>query len=129
MENLFCGKDIKEKYDLKGSDRNRLVDPNRQTGTERVLMDENFIQSMILRLQLNCNGMLTVLWLIFSVSWTNPLYILSHSKTVLKEAITRDACFLERNEVMDYSLLVGLESSEKNLVIGIIGKNVLCHRR
>ncbi|XP_061508754.1 putative 1-phosphatidylinositol 3-phosphate 5-kinase [Anopheles gambiae] len=98
MENLFCGKDIKEKYDLKGSDRNRLVDPNRQTGTERVLMDENFIQ----------------------MSWTNPLYILSHSKTVLKEAITRDACFLERNEVMDYSLLVGLESSEKNLVIGII---------
>uniref|UniRef100_A0A182P8S8 1-phosphatidylinositol-3-phosphate 5-kinase n=1 Tax=Anopheles epiroticus TaxID=199890 RepID=A0A182P8S8_9DIPT len=98
MENLFCGKDIKEKYDLKGSDRNRLVDPNRQTGTERVLMDENFIQ----------------------MSWTNPLYILSHSKTVLKEAITRDAGFLERNEVMDYSLLVGLESSEKNLVIGII---------
>uniref|UniRef100_A0A182MLP5 1-phosphatidylinositol-3-phosphate 5-kinase n=1 Tax=Anopheles culicifacies TaxID=139723 RepID=A0A182MLP5_9DIPT len=98
MENLFCGKDINEKYDLKGSDRNRLVDPNRQTGTERVLMDENFIQ----------------------MSWTNPLYILSHSKTVLKEAITRDACFLERNEVMDYSLLVGLESTEKNLVIGII---------
>uniref|UniRef100_A0A182YC39 1-phosphatidylinositol-3-phosphate 5-kinase n=1 Tax=Anopheles stephensi TaxID=30069 RepID=A0A182YC39_ANOST len=98
MENLFCGKDINEKYDLKGSDRNRLVDPNRQTGTERVLMDENFIQ----------------------MSWTNPLYILSHSKTVLKEAITRDACFLERNEVMDYSLLVGLESSERNLVIGII---------
>uniref|UniRef100_A0A182K7W3 1-phosphatidylinositol-3-phosphate 5-kinase n=1 Tax=Anopheles christyi TaxID=43041 RepID=A0A182K7W3_9DIPT len=98
MENLFCGKEINEKYDLKGSDRNRLVDPNRQTGTERVLMDENFIQ----------------------MSWTNPLYILSHSKTVLKEAITRDACFLERNEVMDYSLLVGLESSEKNLVIGII---------
>ncbi|XP_058126221.1 putative 1-phosphatidylinositol 3-phosphate 5-kinase [Anopheles ziemanni] len=98
MENLFCGKEISEKYDLKGSDRNRLVDPNRQTGTERVLMDENFIQ----------------------MSWTNPLYILSHSKTVLKEAITRDACFLERNEVMDYSLLVGLENSEKNLVIGII---------
>ncbi|XP_052896757.1 putative 1-phosphatidylinositol 3-phosphate 5-kinase [Anopheles moucheti] len=98
MENLFCGKEINEKYDLKGSDRNRLVDPNRQTGTERVLMDENFIQ----------------------MSWTNPLYILSHSKTVLKEAITRDACFLERNEVMDYSLLVGLESTEKNLVIGII---------
>ncbi|XP_053672847.1 putative 1-phosphatidylinositol 3-phosphate 5-kinase [Anopheles nili] len=98
MENLFCGRDINEKYDLKGSDRNRLVDPNRQTGTERVLMDENFIQ----------------------MSWTNPLYILSHSKTILKEAITRDACFLERNEVMDYSLLVGLENTEKNLVIGII---------
>uniref|UniRef100_A0A2M4B924 1-phosphatidylinositol-3-phosphate 5-kinase n=1 Tax=Anopheles marajoara TaxID=58244 RepID=A0A2M4B924_9DIPT len=98
MENLFCGKEINEKYDLKGSDRNRLVDPNRQTGAERVLMDENFIQ----------------------MSWTNPLYILSHSKTVLKEAITRDACFLEKNDVMDYSLLVGLENSQKNLVIGII---------
>lgn len=37
----------------------------------------------------------------------------------------RDASFLERNEVMDYSLLVGLNSDDKILVLGIIGKRTL----
>lgn len=56
------------------------------------------------------------------VSWSNPLYILAHSKTVLCDAINRDATFLEKNDVMDYSLLVGLNNSGKLLVIGIIGE-------
>lgn len=54
------------------------------------------------------------------MSWSNPLYILTHSKTVLRDAINRDAQFLEKNEVMDYSLLVGC-GTEKVLVLGIIG--------
>lgn len=56
------------------------------------------------------------------MSWSKPLYILSHSKTILHEAIDRDASFLEKNEVMDYSLLVGLNSNDKLLVLGIIGE-------
>lgn len=44
MENLFCNREITEKFDLKGSLRNRMVDPNRQSG-EIVLMDENLMQS------------------------------------------------------------------------------------
>lgn len=43
---------------------------------------------------------------------------MSHSRTVLHDAITRDASFLEKNYVMDYSLLVGLE--ENDLIVGII---------
>jgi 1-phosphatidylinositol-3-phosphate 5-kinase len=43
---------------------------------------------------------------------------LKHSQTVLHEAICRDASFLEKNYVMDYSLLVGLD--DKFLIIGII---------
>ncbi|XP_062544870.1 putative 1-phosphatidylinositol 3-phosphate 5-kinase [Armigeres subalbatus] len=97
MENLFFDREITEKFDLKGSLRNRLVDPNRQSG-EIVLMDENLMQ----------------------MSWTNPLYILTHSRTVLKDAIDRDSSFLEKNEVMDYSLLVGLDNKERLLVVGII---------
>lgn len=58
---------------------------------------------------------------IFSVSWSDPLYILTHSKCVLNDAINRDAKFLEKNDVMDYSLLVGCASG-KLLVLGIIGK-------
>lgn len=55
------------------------------------------------------------------MSWSDPLYILSHSKCVLNDAINRDALFLEKNDVMDYSLLVGCASG-KLLVLGIIGK-------
>ncbi|XP_055538718.1 putative 1-phosphatidylinositol 3-phosphate 5-kinase isoform X3 [Wyeomyia smithii] len=97
MENLFSNKDISDKFDLKGSLRNRMVDPNRQTG-EIVLMDENLMQ----------------------MSWTNPLYIFTHSRTILKEAIEQDASFLEKNGVMDYSLLVGLDNKKHLLVVGII---------
>ncbi|XP_054736493.1 putative 1-phosphatidylinositol 3-phosphate 5-kinase isoform X1 [Anastrepha obliqua] len=97
MENLFFGCDIKNKFDLKGSERNRLVDPSDQQG-EIVLLDENLVQ----------------------MSWSKPLYILSHSKSVLKDAINRDATFLEKNQVMDYSLLVGLDHKNNVLVLGII---------
>lgn len=45
MENLFYDYDIDNKFDLKGSLRNRLVDPNNQNGEETVLLDENLIQS------------------------------------------------------------------------------------
>lgn len=55
------------------------------------------------------------------MSWSDPLYILTHSKCVLNDAIHRDAKFLEKNDVMDYSLLVGCASG-KLLVLGIIGK-------
>lgn len=44
MENLFYECEIANKFDLKGSDRNRLVDPTNQNG-EIVLLDENLIQS------------------------------------------------------------------------------------
>lgn len=50
------------------------------------------------------------------------MYVLSHSKTVLRDAIQRDSSFLERNGVMDYSMLVGLEKKNSLLVLGIIGK-------
>lgn len=59
---------------------------------------------------------------VFPVSWSDPLYILTHSKCVLNDAIHRDAKFLEKNDVMDYSLLVGCASG-KLLVLGIIGNN------
>lgn len=60
-----------------------------------------------------------------TVSWSKPLYVLSHSKLVLRDAILRDAQFLESNSVMDYSLLVGLDNKQNVLVLGIIGKTII----
>lgn len=44
MENLFYNRTVVQKFDLKGSVRNRLVNPNDQTG-EIVLLDENLLKS------------------------------------------------------------------------------------
>ena len=45
----------------------------------------------------------------------------SHSKAVLRCAITSDATFLSNLFVMDYSLVVGLDDISMELVVGIIG--------
>ncbi|KAK2584922.1 hypothetical protein KPH14_002518 [Odynerus spinipes] len=99
MENLFYNRDITDKFDLKGSIRNRLVNPDDiDHEGELVLLDENLL----------------------NMSCDSPLYIRSHSKAVLNRAIERDTKFLADNSVMDYSLLVGLEPSSDELVLGII---------
>ncbi|XP_045464624.1 1-phosphatidylinositol 3-phosphate 5-kinase [Harmonia axyridis] len=97
MENLFYDRVVTQKFDLKGSVRNRLVIPDNQQG-EIVLLDENL-------LKMTCDS---------------PLYILPHSKAVLAAAIENDTDFLASQSVMDYSLLVGLDSEKKELVLGII---------
>ncbi|KAF5299848.1 hypothetical protein FQA39_LY11385 [Lamprigera yunnana] len=97
MENLFYNRRVTHKFDLKGSMRNRLVNPDNQEG-EIVLLDENL-------LKMTCE---------------TPLYILPHSKSVLTAAILNDTDFLSEQSVMDYSLLVGLDSDNKELVLGII---------
>lgn len=97
MENLFYGRNIIQKFDLKGSVRNRMVDINSQE-EDIVLLDEN-----LLKMTCDC-----------------PLYIRPHSKTVLTLAINNDSQFLFSQSVMDYSLLVGLDDKKKELVVGII---------
>lgn len=44
---------------------------------------------------------------------------------MLRDAILRDVLFLESKAVMDYSLLVGLDSKQNVLVLGIIGKTTV----
>lgn len=46
IENLFNDKKIKNKYDLKGSERNRMVQSN-SDDEETVLLDENFVKGML----------------------------------------------------------------------------------
>lgn len=44
MENLFYNRNVTQKFDLKGSMRNRMVNPHNQDG-EIVLLDENLLKS------------------------------------------------------------------------------------
>ncbi|KAI3644448.1 hypothetical protein MP228_010612 [Amoeboaphelidium protococcarum] len=96
MENLFYQKNISKIFDLKGSVRNRH---SVATGSENeVLLDENLIQIMA----------------------ESPLFVRDHSKKILRASVWNDTLFLSKLNVMDYSLLVGVDSERQELVIGIV---------
>ncbi|KAF3081021.1 1-phosphatidylinositol-3-phosphate 5-kinase [Orbilia oligospora] len=96
MENLFYDRKMSRTFDLKGSMRNRYV---QETGEQNeVLLDENMVDYV----------------------WKNPLFVREHSKKLLRASLWNDTLFLERNQVMDYSLMVGIDDQRKELVIGLI---------
>ncbi|OCH90065.1 hypothetical protein OBBRIDRAFT_731550 [Obba rivulosa] len=96
MENLFYDRRFSKIYDLKGSTRNRHV---RSTGRENeVLLDENLVETAHL----------------------TPFYLREHSKRILRGALYNDSKFLADINVMDYSLVVGVDSLKNELVVGIV---------
>ncbi|KAF9970864.1 1-phosphatidylinositol-3-phosphate 5-kinase [Actinomortierella ambigua] len=96
MENLFYDRKNLQVYDLKGSRRNRFVQP---TGKENeVFLDENFIQFMS----------------------ESPFFIREHAKMQLSESLANDSLFLQRFNIMDYSLLVAIDDEKQELIVGIV---------
>lgn len=99
MENLFHSRSIKDRFDLKGSLRNRLIDTSVDSmDGDAVLLDENFINMIS----------------------ESPVYIHPHSKFILMQAIHNDTQFLASQTVMDYSLLLGIDETNMELVVGMI---------
>ncbi|TKR87699.1 hypothetical protein L596_012057 [Steinernema carpocapsae] len=96
MEYLFYRRKIKQTWDLKGSLRNRWAS-NVNSGTP-VLLDENLVKDF----------------------WNNQLYVDPHSKAALKQAISNDSHFLSSQHVMDYSLLVGIDEENDEVILGIV---------
>ena len=68
--------------------------------SELVLLDENLVR----------------------MACSSPLYVRPHSKTVVNRAIKADTVFLSQQLIMDYSLLVGIDGTANELIVGIIGK-------
>ncbi|GAA5866486.1 hypothetical protein JCM3774_004699 [Rhodotorula dairenensis] len=93
MENLFYGRELRQIFDLKGSTRNRRAEENNP-----VLLDENLIE----------------------LSLKSPIYVREESKQLVKEAIYNDSQFLADLNVMDYSLVMGVDATKPELVIGIV---------
>ncbi|BGP47258.1 Mitochondrial distribution and morphology protein 12 [Rhodotorula kratochvilovae] len=93
MENLFYGRQLKQIFDLKGSTRNRRAEADNP-----VLLDENLIET----------------------SLKNPFYVREESKQFIKQAIFNDSQFLSDLNVMDYSLVVGVDAVKSELVVGIV---------
>ncbi|GAA5855583.1 hypothetical protein JCM8547_001605 [Rhodosporidiobolus lusitaniae] len=93
MENLFYGRQLKQIFDLKGSTRNRRADESNP-----VLLDENLLE----------------------LSLKNPFYVREESKQFIKQAIYNDSQFLSDLNVMDYSLVVGVDAVQAELCVGIV---------
>ncbi|KAF9673979.1 hypothetical protein SADUNF_Sadunf10G0080100 [Salix dunnii] len=96
MENLFFNRNIARVYDLKGSSRSRY-NPD-TSGSNKVLLDMNLVETLR----------------------TEPIFLGSKAKRSLERAIWNDTSFLASVDVMDYSLLVGVDVERKELVLGII---------
>ncbi|KAK1279908.1 1-phosphatidylinositol-3-phosphate 5-kinase FAB1B [Acorus gramineus] len=96
MENLMFGRRITRMYDLKGSSRSRY-NPD-SSGNNKVLLDQNLIEAMP----------------------TSPIFVGNKAKRLLERAVWNDTSFLASIDVMDYSLLVGVDEEKHELVLGII---------
>ncbi|XP_058007519.1 1-phosphatidylinositol-3-phosphate 5-kinase FAB1B-like isoform X2 [Hevea brasiliensis] len=96
MENLLFGRNVTRLYDLKGSSRSRY-NPD-SSGSNKVLLDQNLIEAMP----------------------TSPIFVGNKAKRLLERAVWNDTSFLGSIDVMDYSLLVGLDEEKGELVLGII---------
>jgi 1-phosphatidylinositol-3-phosphate 5-kinase len=96
MENLFYDRRFSRIFDLKGSTRNRHV---QATGRENeVLLDENLVE----------------------LSQVTPYFLREHSKRILRGALHSDSKFLADVNVMDYSLVAGVDEERHELVVGIV---------
>ncbi|KAI6659350.1 Pip5k3 protein [Oopsacas minuta] len=96
IENLFYLHKCSKVFDLKGSLRNRYLQPNNKDSD--VLLDENLLEYI----------------------GQTPIFLRPHAKSVLACAIENDSAFLSRHLIMDYSLLVGIDEESQQLLVGII---------
>ena len=101
MENVMYNRDLETIYDLKGSMRSRYtkgVAGKSSSGASVVLMDENLVEALS----------------------ADPILLDWRAHERLMDAIHNDTSFLSQLNVMDYSLLVGVDARREDLVVGII---------
>ncbi|KAF5748384.1 Phosphatidylinositol-4-phosphate 5-kinase family protein putative isoform 1 [Tripterygium wilfordii] len=96
MENLLFRRNVTRLYDLKGSSRSRY-NPD-TSGSNKVLLDQNLLEAMP----------------------TSPIFVGNKAKRLLERGVWNDTSFLASIDVMDYSLLVGVDEGKHELVLGII---------
>ncbi|KAF8327214.1 uncharacterized protein EI90DRAFT_3127267 [Cantharellus anzutake] len=95
MENLFYSQDVVESFDLKGIKGRKIKD---LTANVRTLFDQEWMDKQR----------------------HSPLYLHPQSKHVLQESLNADVDFLCESNVMDYSLLVGIDKLHKELTCGLV---------
>ncbi|KAI8807427.1 hypothetical protein BJ742DRAFT_679041 [Cladochytrium replicatum] len=104
MENVFSNMKISRKFDLKGVPDRHIAEktPNSAKNQDAPLPE--------------------VMW---DGDWVDGRYksvqmLHSHSKNTILESVKNDTAFLAASNVMDYSLVVGVNDDKKELVVGIV---------
>lgn len=98
QENLFYGHNISKVFDLKGSLRSRYARPESPNDKDVVYQDENLLEMI----------------------YTEPICVSNEAKAMLAMTVWNDTLCLSSLNVMDYSLLVGVDQTNGKLVLGII---------
>ncbi|KAI9060832.1 hypothetical protein FKP32DRAFT_1632308 [Trametes sanguinea] len=96
MENLFYNAKVSKTFDLKGI-QGRKVKASSGTSS-KTLFDGEWIEGQQKALTL----------------------VRPHSKVILHEAIKADCDFLARSNIMDYSLLLGIDDENKQMICGLV---------
>ncbi|THG96523.1 hypothetical protein EW026_g5325 [Hermanssonia centrifuga] len=97
MENLFYKQNIVKTFDLKGIQGRKVKAASSSSGS-KTLFDGDWIEGQQRALTL----------------------VQPHSKVVLQEAIKADSEFLAKSNIMDYSLLVGIDEDNKQIACGLV---------
>jgi len=58
---------------------------------------------------------------LMSVIYESPLFVGQYSKRILRHSLWNDTLFLAKMNVMDYSLVIGIDEESQDLILGIIG--------
>ncbi|KAJ6632234.1 hypothetical protein B0H10DRAFT_2206622 [Mycena sp. CBHHK59/15] len=99
MENLFYDQKIVKTFDLKGIQGRKVKSSAAGAGQNvKTLFDGEWIEGQQRTLTL----------------------VRPHSKVVLREAIKSDADFLSKSNIMDYSLLLGVDQERKQIACGLV---------
>ncbi|KAH9895675.1 hypothetical protein C8Q73DRAFT_644565 [Cubamyces lactineus] len=96
MENLFYNTQISKTFDLKGIQGRKVKASS--GANSKTLFDGEWIEGQQRALTL----------------------VRPHSKVVLQEAIKADCDFLAKSNIMDYSLLLGIDDGNKQMVCGLV---------
>ncbi|KAF8196935.1 hypothetical protein BJ912DRAFT_954157 [Pholiota molesta] len=95
MENLFFNQNINKTFDLKGIQGRKVKSHG---DTTKTFFDGEWIEGQQRTLTL----------------------VRPHSKVILRDAIKNDAEFLARSNIMDYSLLLGVDEQKKEIACGLV---------
>ncbi|KAJ3098074.1 1-phosphatidylinositol-3-phosphate 5-kinase [Phlyctochytrium planicorne] len=106
MDHLFANVKISRKFDLKGV-------PDRHSVSKRSSSNSS------------SNGSLDEAEVGWDGDWVDGRYrsllmLHGHSKKIIQDSILNDTLFLASANVMDYSLLVGVNDEKKELIVGIV---------